>query len=55
MKEKISPIYVLNLRKAEFNLAKLKQSILDGQLKVPFDGEVRFIKLTNEEGKETRM
>lgn len=52
MKEKISPIYVLNLRKAEFNLAKLKQSILDGQLKAPFDGEVRFIKLSKEEGKE---
>jgi len=49
MKHKISPIYVLNLRKAEFDLAKLKQTILDGQLKVPFDGEVRFTKLTTDE------
>jgi len=49
MKDKISPIYVLNLRRAEFDLAKLKQTVLDGQLRVPFDGEVRFTKLDSDE------
>jgi multidrug efflux pump subunit AcrA (membrane-fusion protein) len=41
----INPVLNLTLRRAEVDVKKVKQAILDGQLKAPFNGEVRFINL----------
>ncbi|CAN5424733.1 HlyD family efflux transporter periplasmic adaptor subunit [soil metagenome] len=45
----VDPLLVLNLKRAELDLKKVKKSILDGQLKAPFAGEVRFINLPKED------
>lgn len=41
----VNPTLNFSLKRAEVDVKKVKQSILDGQLKAPFNGEVRFINL----------
>jgi multidrug efflux pump subunit AcrA (membrane-fusion protein) len=41
----VNPILVLGVRQAELAVQKVQDSILDGQILAPFDGEVRFINL----------
>ncbi len=43
--ETIDPAYDLNVKRAELAVERVKQSILEGQIVAPFDGEIRFIKL----------
>lgn len=43
--ETIDSSFELNVKRAELAVERVKQSILEGQIVAPFDGEVRFIKL----------
>jgi len=43
--ETIDPVLELNVKRAELAVERVKQSILEGQIEAPFDGEVRFIGL----------
>lgn len=43
--EEVNPVLELNIQRAELAVAKVKQSILEGQITAPFSGEVRFINL----------
>jgi len=43
--EEIDPVLELNFKRAELAVARVKQSILEGQIEAPFAGEVRFIKM----------
>ncbi len=45
IKDEIDPTLALNLKRAQLGVDKIKQTILDGQIKAPFDGAVRFINL----------
>ena len=45
----INPVLRLNLRRSEIAVERIKQSILEGQLIAPFDGQVRFISLSEDE------
>jgi RND family efflux transporter MFP subunit len=45
IEEDVSPVLRLNVQRAELAVEKVKQSILDGQIIAPFDGELRFINL----------
>ncbi len=45
----IDPTLALNLKRAQLGVDKIKQTILDGQIKAPFDGEVRFIDLPKDD------
>lgn len=47
--EEIDPILQLNLQRAELSLERVKQSLLDSKIRAPFDGEVRFIRLPEDE------
>ncbi|MBX3013395.1 MAG: HlyD family efflux transporter periplasmic adaptor subunit [Caldilineaceae bacterium] len=41
----IDPVLELNVKRAEIAVDRVKQSILEGQIEAPFDGEIRFINL----------
>ncbi len=43
--EEVDPTLALNVRRAELGVERVKQSILEGQIEVPFAGEIRFINL----------
>lgn len=43
--ETIDPTYELNVKRAELAVERVKQTILEGQIEVPYDGEIRFINL----------
>jgi HlyD family secretion protein len=43
--ETVNPVLELNVQRAELAVRKVKESILDGQITAPFDGELRFINL----------
>lgn len=43
--ERIDPTLELNVKRAELAVERVKQTILEGQIEVPFDGEIRFINL----------
>ena len=43
--QEIDPVLELNFKRAELAVARVKQSILEGQIEAPFAGEVRFIKM----------
>ncbi|MEZ4731719.1 MAG: biotin/lipoyl-binding protein [Caldilineaceae bacterium] len=43
--ETIDPVLELNVKRAELSVERVKQSILEGQIEAPFEGEVRFIGL----------
>lgn len=43
--ETVDPTLVLNVKRAELSVERVKQAILEGQLVAPFDGEIRFISL----------
>jgi multidrug efflux pump subunit AcrA (membrane-fusion protein) len=49
IRDEVSPSVKLGIRRDEVAVQKLKQSILDGQLHAPFNGEVRFIALPKED------
>jgi len=51
IEDEIDPVIKLNLQRAELNLKRVQQSLLDSKIRAPFDGEVRFITLT-EDNKE---
>ncbi len=43
--DEIDPVLELNVKRAELAVERVKQSILEGQITAPFNGEVRFINL----------
>lgn len=45
----IDPTLELNVKRAELAVERVKQSILEGQIEVPFDGEIRFINLPEDD------
>jgi multidrug efflux pump subunit AcrA (membrane-fusion protein) len=45
----IDPILDLNLQRAELTVERVKQQILEGQISAPFDGEIRFISLPEDD------
>lgn len=47
--DEIDPVVQLNLQRAELNLERVKQSLLDSKIRAPFDGEVRFISLPEDD------
>ena len=49
IEDEIDPIVTLNLQRAELNLKRVQQSLLDSKIRAPFDGEVRFITLTDDD------
>jgi HlyD family secretion protein len=49
--ETVNPVLELNVRRAELAVEKVKESILEGPIFAPFDGEIRFINLP-EDGRQ---
>jgi len=47
--DEVDPVLTLNLRRAELGVERVKQSILEGQIEVPFAGEIRFINLPEDD------
>lgn len=45
----VDPTLALSVKRAELAVERVKQSILEGQIVAPFDGEIRFIKLPTED------
>lgn len=47
--EEVNPVLKLNLERAELNLKRVRQSLLDSKIRAPFDGEIRFITLPDDD------
>lgn len=49
----VDPVLQLNVDRAKLNLQQARKNLLDARISAPFDGEIRFINLPDEEGRQT--